>query len=67
MPAYDRPMHIRVEPQAERRVGAVIQFESTDARRIQDWLDRAAAAGIIKSTVAQSYDARYGGPVWYIP
>ena len=52
---------------ADNRVGAVIQFQSTDRARIQAWLDRAAAAGIIKPTVARQYDAQYGGPVWYIP
>lgn len=55
------------DDQKDLRVGAVIQFQSTDRQRIQDWLDRAAKAGIIKETIARSYDATYGGPVWYIP
>jgi hypothetical protein len=49
------------------RFGAIIQFLSTDTKRIQDWLDRAAAAGIIEQAVARKFDANYGGPVWYIP
>lgn len=64
---YDRPLYIRTEPSPEPKVGAVIVFRSTDTARIQDWLDRAAAAGIINPTEAQEYDARWGGPVWYIP
>lgn len=53
---------------ADIQVGAVIRFNSKDRQRIQDWLDRATKAGIIKPTVARTYDAQYGdGPVWYIP
>jgi uncharacterized glyoxalase superfamily protein PhnB len=70
MPDYRKPIHFRktdTDPQVDNRVGAVLQFESTDRARIQAWLDRAAAAGIIKKTVARQYDANMGGPVWYIP
>lgn len=70
MPAYDRPIQFIPQPQAQRRqeaVGAVIKFKSTDVNRIQAWLDRAAAAGIIEPSMAKAYDAEYGGPVWYVP
>jgi uncharacterized glyoxalase superfamily protein PhnB len=71
MPAYDRPIVINVPEQDRRRmhdsIGAVIKFQSNDLARVQAWLDRAAAAGIIEPTVAKSYDGTYGGPVWYIP
>lgn len=71
MPAYDRPIQISV-PEIDRRrmqdsVGAVIQFQSNDIERIQAWLDKAAAAGIIMPTTAHSYNSAHGGPVWYIP
>ncbi len=49
------------------QIGAVLQFISNDHRRVQDWLDRAAEAGIIMPTMARTYDPKYGGPVWYIP
>ena len=69
MPAYDRPIQF-IAPQQPRRqhaVGAVIKFKSTDIDRIQNWLDRAAEAGIIEPSTAKAYDAEYGGPVWYVP
>ena len=68
MPAYDRP--IQFIPQQQRHqeaVGAVIKFKSTDVQRIQQWLDRAAAAGIIEPSMAKAYNAEYGSPVWYVP
>jgi uncharacterized glyoxalase superfamily protein PhnB len=71
MPAYDRPIQIRVDAEVQRRthdsVGAVLKFNSNDIDRIQAWLDRAAEAGIIQPTVAKSYQSAYGEPVWYIP
>jgi uncharacterized glyoxalase superfamily protein PhnB len=71
MPAYDRPIVINVPEQDRRRmqdsVGAVLQFNSNDIERVQAWLDKAAAAGIIAPTTARSYNSTYGGPVWYIP
>lgn len=67
MPACDQPLHVRVPRQQQVAVGAVIQFKSIDVERIQAWLDRAAAAGIIEQTTAHEYNPEYGGPVWYIP
>ena len=72
MPAYDRPIEIRVPEQDRRRlqpvaVGAVIRFNSTDVDRIQAWLERAAEAGIIQPTTCHEFNPEHGGPVWYIP
>lgn len=71
MPAYDRPIHIQAgvssAPVQPTALGAVVIFKSTDAARVQAWLDRAAEAGIIEKTHANTYNPTYGGPVWYVP
>jgi uncharacterized glyoxalase superfamily protein PhnB len=71
MPAYDRPIVINVPDRDRHRmhtgIGSVLKFKSNDLERVQAWLDRAAEAGIIEPTRAHTYDATYGGPVWYIP
>lgn len=51
----------------DMRVAALIHFKSDDVQRIQDWLDRAAKAGIIEPARVEHYDARFGTPCFYIP
>lgn len=71
MPAYDRPIHFQAgassAPVQPTAVGSVVIFKSTDVERVQAWLDRAAEAGIIEKTYANTYNPTYGGPVWYVP
>lgn len=74
MPANDRPIPINVQIDPRRghnKVGAVIEFcdgaSEFEVKRAQAFLDRLAERGIIKPTIARSFDSSWGNPVWYIP
>ncbi len=62
MPAYDKPIVFNMPSQFAGRgrvdaVAAVVRFVAgpDQKARIQAWLDRAAAAGIIEPAVATEY------------
>jgi hypothetical protein len=73
MPAYDHPIRISVPAQLGRpeadSVAAVIKFTAgpDQMARIQRWLDRAAAAGIIEQTFARKYHSAETSAELYFP
>ena len=57
----------RYAARGSEKIGAVIEFNSTDLARVQAFLDRLNERGIIKQTTARTFNADHGAPVWYIP
>lgn len=71
----DEPVHrIHVEktpssPSHHNAVGVLLKFNAGPAEleRIQAFIDRLAERGICQAAKAQTYNADYGSPEFYIP
>lgn len=71
MPAYDQPIKFILppkDPKVKNAVAAVIRFEDpSDLQRIQAFLDRLAARGIIREARAVEYNMDFTSAELYFP
>lgn len=69
MPAYDQPIKFNLGPAPKvERFAAVIEFDSLDKERIQHYLDRLYAQGIISQQAhVRAYNPNMTSPELYFP
>lgn len=69
MPANSRPFPVYSDRNTSEAVAAVIRFKAgpDQMARIQAWLNKAAAAGVIEQATAQAYDPERTSAVLYFP